>query len=282
MNLPRTYADIPNRMSSLASPEAQALLGSFPTHIRELVVDRFLASPSPIPQELFNYFTANSAIFRLNHQVPGSSLVFEYLYTREVSSSIDQYFIDCKAGFQIYQRLQSLEANLPYWLNCLLNNRDALLVDNVGSGTGRDMIGVLAKNPQLAKKVRVRHIDTDIESLGISKMLAGDRNVADSFSFCWRQIRRYATRRSGYGSSHRHSLSPPSSCQQSRVAKSNSVCSGKGDRGLQHGPAYYGHRRSIDRLPYAAQRVAYDLQIRKRERRPSRVFGVASHRQVLR
>ncbi len=154
MSLPRTYADVSNRKSSLASSEARALLDLFPVRIRELIVDRYLDFPSPIPQELLEYFINNSAIFRINHQTPGSSLVFEHLYTREVTTPIDRYFIDCKAGFQIYQRLLSLEANLPYWLNCLLDNKDALLVDNVGSGAGRDMIGVLAKNPHLAKRVK--------------------------------------------------------------------------------------------------------------------------------
>lgn len=183
MNLPMTYADIPNRESSLASSEAQALLDSFPSRIRELMVDHYLNSSSSNSQELLDFFVNNSAIFKLIHHVPGSALGFEYLYTREVSTPIDQYFIDCKAGFQIYQRLLSLEANLPSWLDRLLDSKSAILVDNIASGTGRDMIGVLAKNRHLAKKVKVRHIDPDTESLGISEKLAQDNGVAESFSF---------------------------------------------------------------------------------------------------
>lgn len=183
MNLPRTCADIPNRESSLVSDEAQALLDSLPFNIRELIVNHYLTSSSSNLQELLDYFVKNSAIFKLIHQVPGSALGFEYLYTHGVSTPIDQYLVDCKAGSQIFQRLLSLEANLPSWLNRLLDSKHDILVDNIGCGTGRDMIGVLGKNPHLAKTVKVRHIDPDIESLAISEKLAQDSGVADSFSF---------------------------------------------------------------------------------------------------
>lgn len=183
MHLPKTYADIPHRESAMGTPEADALLASLPSKMRDGLINLYLNSDTSNVQELLDYFINNSAIFNCIHRVPGSALGFEYLYTREVSTPIDQYFIDCKAGFQIYQRLLALEANLPSWLDRLLQQRQTVLVDNIGSGTGRDTIGVLGKNPRLAKRVKVRHIDPDQESIAISEHLAHDNGVADSFSF---------------------------------------------------------------------------------------------------
>ena len=96
---------------------------------------------------------------------------------------IDQYFVDCKAGVQIYRRLLSLEEKLPSWLARLLDSRETIAIDNIGCGTGRDTIGALAKNRQMAKRIRVRHIGPDTESLAISRTLAEHNGVAESFSF---------------------------------------------------------------------------------------------------
>jgi len=183
MTSPKTYADIPQRASSISSPEVEALFASLPPNVRDGLVALYLKSNSSPIQGILDHFIDNSTIFGHIHRSPGSALAFEYLYTRQVSTPIDQYFIDCKAGFQISQRLLSLEENLPRWLHRLLNQRQSILVDNIGSGTGRDTIGVLAKNRRLAAKVKVRHIDPDTESLRISEKLAQDLGISDSFSF---------------------------------------------------------------------------------------------------
>lgn len=183
MHLPRTYADIPDRESSLESPEAEALLAALPPRTRALLIDHYLHSFLPKSQELLDFFVDASPIFKLIHGAPGSALAFEYLYTRVVSTAVDRYLIECRAGAQIYQRLLSLKAHLPSWLDQLLTSEKAIRVDNIGCGTGRDTIGVLAAHPDLARHVRVRHIDPDDDALRISQTLAEDSGVAESIFF---------------------------------------------------------------------------------------------------
>jgi SAM-dependent methyltransferase len=183
MHSPRTYADILDRESSLESPEAEALLTALPPRTRALLIDHYLHSLLPNSQELLDFFVDASPIFKLIHGAPGSALAFEYLYTRDVSTAVDRYLIECRAGAQIYQRLLSLRAHLPSWLDQLLTSEKTIRVDNIGCGTGRDTIGVLAACRGLAKHVRVRHIDPDRHALLISRKLARENGVAESISF---------------------------------------------------------------------------------------------------
>lgn len=251
MNLPKTFADIQNREWALKMNEAQALLDSMPTKIQGELIQYFLNPSNSAVTELLDYFSSNSPFFYLIQRNPGTALAFETLYTRSASTPVDKWCIECKAGFQIYHRLLSLEANLPSWLSRLLDSKHAILVDNIGSGTGRDMIGVLGKNPHLAKKVKVRHIDPDTESLAISEKLAQDNGVADSFSF--------------HGS--KFSDVPPADADmalligilcplQRRVSKAvlRSVIPyvRGGDGYLQYRPVFNGHRRSTSRQYYAS------------------------------
>ena len=183
MILPKTYADIPWRESSMASSEAEALLASLPPKISNRLIKLYLDSDESTIKEVLDHFVENSVIFNYIHRAPGSALAFEYLYTRKIFTPIDQYFINCKAGFQIYKRLLALKENLPFWLDSLLVHKENILVDNIGSGTGRDMIDVLAKNTLLANKVKARHIDPDKEAITIGAQLAKENGVSHCFSF---------------------------------------------------------------------------------------------------
>ena len=181
MNLPKDFTDIPNRSWALDSSDSQALLDSLPLDIRNAFIQYFFTKQTT--PELIQYFKDNSSIFDSVQNDPGNALSFEYLYTRQVSTNIDKYFTECKAGHQIYQRLLALEENLPYWLTHLLHGRQVISVDNIGSGAGRDMINVLGKNQHFIDRVRIRNIDPNAESLAISKQLAKEMCVSDYFYF---------------------------------------------------------------------------------------------------
>ncbi len=183
MHPPRTYADIANRGSSLDSPEAEALLAALPPRVRALLIDQYLHSPLPSSREIRDFLVDASPICRLIDQATGSALAFEYLYSRDVSTAVDRYLITCRAGAQIYERLRSLEAHLPFWFDRLLAGQKTIRIDNVGCGTGRDTIGVLAARRDLARLATVRHIDPDDQALRISRKLAQHRGVARSISF---------------------------------------------------------------------------------------------------
>ena len=119
MDFPKTYSDIPNRNMFLKTKETQALFDVLPARIRDSLIHAYLNASWTGSDEVVDYLTKHSVIFEINRHSPGSALAFEYLYTRQITTPIDQYFIDCKAGHQIYQRLLALEVNLPVWI-CLL------------------------------------------------------------------------------------------------------------------------------------------------------------------
>lgn len=185
MQSPETFADIEGRESFLDSPKAKILLDSLPLNIRQKLVDFYLGQASTEIAEMsdvMEYFTANSEIFSLFRKNSGNALAFEYLYHRQVSGPIDRYFIDCKAGFQIYRRLCSLEENLPEWIRLVSGDNGKVKVDNIGSGTGRDMIRVLEVNPDLRGKISVRNIDPDSAALDAGRKIAEQAGVSESFS----------------------------------------------------------------------------------------------------
>lgn len=186
MKHPETFVDIPGRESFLDSSEAVYLINSLPVKIRQKFVRYYLEYPSdelPEMSDVMEYFTANSEIFSLFRKNSGNALAFEYLYHRQVSTQVDKYFIDCKAGFQIYQRLCSLEKNLPEWIMPLLSQDRVLKIDNIGSGTGRDMIRVLQASPDFGGRVMVRNIDPDNASLEVSRKISEEAGVTQSFSY---------------------------------------------------------------------------------------------------
>ena len=174
--------DIPNRDLSLKTPEANKLLNSLPPNIQGKFIHYFLNQPKSPSSDLLDYFRENSSIFKVGQKDPTSALIFEYLYTRDVIEPIDEYFIECKAGKQIYHRLIALEKNLSFWIKAQLNGNQTISVDNISPGTGRDMIRVLNCNPELREKVLVRNIDPDTHTLEISQRLIEEHNLKSSFS----------------------------------------------------------------------------------------------------
>lgn len=185
MKNPETFADIENRESFLDSTDATTLLDALPLKIRQKLVNFYLSPASTEIAEMsdvMEYFTANSEIFRLFRENSGNALAFEYLYHRQVSGPIDRYFIDCKAGFQIYRRLCSLEENLPEWIRLVSADKGKVKIDNIGSGTGRDMIRVLEVNPDLRGRISVRNIDPDSAALDVGRKIAEQAGISESFS----------------------------------------------------------------------------------------------------
>lgn len=181
--LPQSYLDIPDREWALNTDTAKYLLNLLPPHLQEHLKSYFLDNPFDNKQDLIQYFIHESSMFSITKNDPGSSIAFEFLYTKQVASVLDNYFIKCKSGHQIYKRLIALEDNLPGWLDSILTKKASLLVDNVGSGTGRDIINVISKNPEYQDSVYVRNIDPDSEAMQLSRMIAEEHNVAGNISF---------------------------------------------------------------------------------------------------
>jgi hypothetical protein len=181
-NTALSYRDIQGREKALKSNEARHLLRNLPQDVREKFVMCFLDPACDHLQEVTNYFIEKSAVTMVTKYNPGSAAIFEYLYNRQVPSDIDRYFMKCKGGIATYKRLIALEDNLPRLIK-RIHNGHRLLIDNVGSGPGRDMIGVLRRNPDIADMVHIRNIDIDKSALDLGEKIVEELGISDSFSF---------------------------------------------------------------------------------------------------
>lgn len=179
----KSFAIIQNREESLKTDAASYLLSVLPKEIQKKLKKYYLFNDADSKEDLLNYFMANSKMFRLIKAFPGSAEAFEQLYLEEKpQTDIDRYFILCKSGRQIYQRLLALDKNLPLWIKKMYDGQK-LTIDNIFSGPGRDMIRVLEQNPEIKKYVQVRNIDIDERAIRIGKILVAEKKLEDNFSF---------------------------------------------------------------------------------------------------
>jgi len=178
-----TFADVPNREWALKTPEAKELMQTFPKNIKKIFVDYFLQTDCLEKEKLLEYLLSTSKMARFIKKFPGSSEMFEYLYLAEKPKSpFDSYFIKCKSGIQINERLVSLEKNIPIWIEKVYKGK-ILNIDNIFSGPGRDMIRVIDQNSDLRDKVNIRNIDIDEKAIAIGEKVVKDKGFEDIFTF---------------------------------------------------------------------------------------------------
>jgi len=140
---------------------------------------------SPLISEVREFFRTHSEITNIICAQAGDPLAFEFLYhMRQPANPIDRYFINCKAGHQIYVRLRKIIQYLPGLIRKIYySEKRTILVDNIGSGPGHDMIGVLLENPDLRPIVHVRNIDVDENALKIGEGAAIRHTMKHNFLF---------------------------------------------------------------------------------------------------
>lgn len=180
-----TYRDVPGREEALKTEEAKELLSSFPENVREAFVECFLSSKEEKEKSdiVSSYLLSNSEMAKLIKVFPGSAEAFEYLYLEKKSEhAFDNFFLKSKAGHQTYRRLLSLDENLPKVIEKIYTNKP-LIIDNIFSGPGRDMIRAIENNPSLRTKVNVRNIDIDKNAIAIGERLVKEKKLEDIFSF---------------------------------------------------------------------------------------------------
>jgi len=173
------------REKALLIPESRELLAALEPEIREIFTRCFLdGDVSSVDTEIIrSFFRKNALIPNIVEKDPTSSITFEWLYHRRLAAnSIDKFFCDCESGRQIFQRLIALRDNMPGIIRRQFDGRK-LLVDNIGSGPGHDMVETMAENSDLADIVNVRHIDPDSSALAIGEERVRKFGLQNSFSF---------------------------------------------------------------------------------------------------
>jgi len=173
------------RSWALETPGAKKLLAELPPDIKTKLIRCYLMNDvTNGTEEILNYLANRSEIVTIIKSVPSSALAFEYLYRfKEAETPIDKYFVNSLSGYHVYLRLKAVEKNLYYWIKKFVDKGDVVMIDNMGSGPGHDVINVLEANPQLRDIVHVRNIDVDGQALEIGQLRVDKLRIKDSFSF---------------------------------------------------------------------------------------------------
>ncbi len=180
----RTYKDVPNRGKYLRAPSARTLLKRLPGPARKAFLRSFLSDSCQLScQEILTFFISNSEISRASRE-PGSALPFEYPYQQIAPLVLDHFWLESCSGRQIFQRLLAIQAQLPKYISIIgQRSKTTVLLDNMGSGVGRDVIGALERNSRLRAMVHARFVDTDRQSLAAAEQIVRETGMDSSFSF---------------------------------------------------------------------------------------------------
>jgi hypothetical protein len=179
-----TFADIPDRYIALTKKPVSSLLELVPFGIRSKLIGGYLRNDltSSMAMDVADYMCGESAVMKIIRETPSSALAFEYLYGRAPTSTADNFICGSDAGRHVYLRLKAMVENLPTWI-AKFAKEECILIDNIASGPGHDMIEILAQDPELAKRVHVRNIDPDAAALAIGQERVKALGLEESFSF---------------------------------------------------------------------------------------------------
>ncbi len=143
---------------------------------------------SPETEERFyNYFISHSVFSAATVANPATSVITELLYkgAEELNllSPIDQYFLNSKAGRSIKARLEAIEEELHKIIEEYRQKGGEVLIGNLGSGPGRDVIDVFASHYRNVSYVKAIHIDKDRFALEKGKRMAKIKRVNHLINF---------------------------------------------------------------------------------------------------
>lgn len=150
---------------------------------------------SPKMKETFyNYFISHSVFSAATVANPSTSVITELLYEGadklNLPSPIDQYFLHSKAGKAIKARLEAVKKELHKIIEGYRQKRE-VLIGNLGSGPGRDVIDVLAAYYKDTSDVKAIQIDKDKFALERGKRMAKIKGVDHLIEFVNEKFLKY-------------------------------------------------------------------------------------------
>lgn len=153
--------------------------------LKEFLVKKYQGLEVSLEMEelAYNYFVNHSVITAATVANPGSSMTTEYLYDGLTSPlPIDSYFLQAKAGRAVKARLRAIEKELPRIVEKYLNKNGEVLIGNLGSGPGRDVIDTLYRYKDLGN-VKAVYIDKDLKSLERGQRIATNKGTSHLIEF---------------------------------------------------------------------------------------------------
>jgi SAM-dependent methyltransferase len=163
-------------------------LGKESWEVKEFLTRDYKGLPVSLEtkEAFYNFFITHSIFSAATTANPATSVITELLYEGEeklkLSSPIDQYFLRSKAGKSIKARLKTIEAELPKIIEEYRQKRK-VLIGNLGSGPGRDVIDVFSNYYQNTTDVKAIHIDKDKLALEKGERMAAIKKVGDLIEF---------------------------------------------------------------------------------------------------
>jgi len=154
--------------------------------IKNFLLDYYSGKQSSpeMEEEIYKYFLTHSIISPATMANPGTSILTEFLYNGSSDSSfpIDRYFLQSKAGKAIRARLTAIKEKLPKIIE-EYQEKGEVLIGNLGSGPGRDIIDIFATNYRNASNVRAIYVDRDATALRRGKRMATMKKVNHLIDF---------------------------------------------------------------------------------------------------
>lgn len=161
-------------------------------NVKDFLIKKFQGQPvsSEIKKKAFDYFISHSVITAATVANHGSSVTTEFLYDGLQSPSpIDRYFLEAKAGRAVKDRLIVIEEKLPEIIE-KYNNKGNVLIGNLGSGPGRDVIHALSRYHG-ALDIKAIHVDKDGNALERGRMMAAREGIDHLIEFVEEDFLRY-------------------------------------------------------------------------------------------
>jgi len=149
------------------------------SQVKDFLMRNYKGLPvsAEMAETTYNYFVNHSVIAAATISNPGTSVITELLYEGTSSSCpLDQYFLQSKAGKAIKARLIAIKEELPKIIEEYRKQGD-VLIGNLGSGPGRDVIDVLFNYYRDISNVRAINIDRDKVALERGKRIAKSKGI---------------------------------------------------------------------------------------------------------
>ena len=189
--------DIPRKRVKL-SKEAVQLLGALKKEndqLRDFLIKNYRGLPvsSEIEEKAYDYFIGHSVITAATVANRGSSVTTEFLYDESgsrLTSPIDKYFLQAKAGRATRARLAVIEKEVFKIIEEYRRKKNDVLIGNLGSGPGRDVINTLCHYRHISN-VKAVNIDKDGKALERGKRMAVAKGVDRLIEFVETDFLRY-------------------------------------------------------------------------------------------
>jgi len=172
------------------------ILGGENQKIKNFLINSYKSLPVSLEtkEEFYNYFITHSVFSAATAANPASSVITELLYEGKeklnLPSPIDQYFLRSKAGRSIKARLNAVEEELPKIIE-EYRRKGKVLIGNLGSGPGRDVINVFSAYYQNTPGIEAIHVDKDKLALERGKRMAKIKQVSHLIKFVEENFLKY-------------------------------------------------------------------------------------------